>query len=96
MDGPKNPANAAASAARRQDPSAKAHDEARTAVKDLLDCAFAKRKAFWEGLGSREPEGPGLLARLWIKEDLFPPAPGCDAGITKASSQGYPGPWGTV
>ena len=37
MDGPKNPANAAASAARRQDPTAKAHDEARTAVKDLLD-----------------------------------------------------------
>ena len=33
----KNPANAAASAARRQDATAKAHDEARTAVKDLLD-----------------------------------------------------------
>ena len=37
MDGPKDPANAAASAARRQDPTAKAHDEARREVKDLLD-----------------------------------------------------------
>ena len=37
MDGPKNPANAALSAARRQDPITKGHDEARKAVKDLLD-----------------------------------------------------------
>ena len=33
----KNPANAALSAARRQNATAKAHDEARTAVKDLVD-----------------------------------------------------------
>ena len=33
----KNAANAALSAARRRDATAKAHDEARTAVKDLLD-----------------------------------------------------------
>eukprot|EP01045_Picozoa_sp_COSAG04_P031930 COSAG04_NODE_6087_length_1414_cov_516.456274_3_plen_97_part_00 len=33
----KNPANAAASAARRQNATAKAHDEARREVKDLVD-----------------------------------------------------------
>ena len=32
-----NPANAAASAARRQNATAKAHDEARREVKDLVD-----------------------------------------------------------
>ena len=38
-------------------------------------CTFAKRKAFWGGLGSREPEGPGLLARLWMKEEPSRPFP---------------------
>ncbi len=55
MDGPKDPANAAASAARRKDPTAKAHDEARREVKDLLDrrgngeptAALRKRKGVY-------------------------------------------------
>ena len=55
MDGPKNPANATTSAAHRQDPTAKAHDEARREVKDLLDrrgngeptAALRKRKGVY-------------------------------------------------
>ena len=37
MSGPKNPANAALSAARRQNATLQAHDDARKVVKDVLD-----------------------------------------------------------
>ena len=55
MDGPKDLANATTSAAHRKDPTAKAHDEARREVKDLLDrrgngeptAALRKRKGVY-------------------------------------------------
>ena len=50
-------------------------------------CAFAKRKAFWGGLGSREPEGPGLLARLWMKEEPSRPFPFAPEGRQKGGGE---------
>ena len=52
-----------------------------------VDCTFAKRKAFWGGLGSREPEGPGLLARLWIKEEPSRPFPFAPEGRQKGGGE---------
>ena len=55
MSGPKNPANAALSAARRQNATLQAHDDARKVVKDVLDrrgkgqplAALRKRKGVY-------------------------------------------------
>ena len=51
------------------------------------ECTFAKRKAFWGGLGSREPEGPGLLARLWMKEEPSRPFPFAPEGRQKGGGK---------
>ena len=55
MSGPKNPANAALSAARRQNAALQGHDDARKVVKDVLDrrgkgqppAALRKRKGVY-------------------------------------------------
>ena len=59
-------------------------------LKSATDALLRSERLSGGGLGSREPEGPGLLARLWMKEEPSRPFPFAPEGRQKGGG-GSPG-----